>query len=281
MSGKPLIRKMRRDELDLAVGWAEREGWNPGLRDAELFHLVDPDGFFMAFIDGQPVGSVSAVAYDDHFGFIGLYIVAPEHRGGSVGVELGRKALERLGGRNIGIDGVEKKIKNYLWCGFKLAHNNVRYEGVVKDGKRSAGVTPANRLPAKVLSDYDNLHFPAPRPAFISSWTSQPGCVSLCRMDGEKPIGLGVARQCARGHKIGPLFADKPETAEELFNAISADLPSGAPVFLDVPAVNKAAVAMAERHGMRPVFRTARMYSKTAPELPFDHIFGITTFELG
>jgi hypothetical protein len=32
---------------------------------------------------------------------------------------------------------------------------------------------------------------------------------------------------------------------------------------------------------MLPVFSTVRMYSKTAPELPLNKIFGVTTFELG
>ena len=31
------IRGMTRDELDTLVEWAAREGWNPGLDDAEVF----------------------------------------------------------------------------------------------------------------------------------------------------------------------------------------------------------------------------------------------------
>ena len=51
--------------------------------------------------------------------------------------------------------------------------------------------------------------------------------------------------------------------------------------FLDVPEPNRAAVEMAEGHGMEPVFETARMYLNGVPELPLDRIFGITSFELG
>jgi len=32
---------------------------------------------------------------------------------------------------------------------------------------------------------------------------------------------------------------------------------------------------------MRPVFEAARMYRGPAPDLPLEHIYGITTFELG
>ena len=50
---------------------------------------------------------------------------------------------------------------------------------------------------------------------------------------------------------------------------------------LDTPEANPAAVALAERYGMTPVFETARMYRGGDPGLPAARIFGITSFELG
>jgi len=44
---------------------------------------------------------------------------------------------------------------------------------------------------------------------------------------------------------------------------------------------NTAAVALARRHGMVPVFETARIYTKAIPDLPINEIFGVTSFELG
>jgi hypothetical protein len=35
------------------------------------------------------------------------------------------------------------------------------------------------------------------------------------------------------------------------------------------------------RHGLAPVFETARMYRGPAPALPLDRTFAITTLELG
>jgi hypothetical protein len=32
---------------------------------------------------------------------------------------------------------------------------------------------------------------------------------------------------------------------------------------------------------MTPVFETARIYSRSAPDLPLSEIYGITSFELG
>jgi hypothetical protein len=93
--------------------------------------------------------------------------------------------------------------------------------------------------------------------------------------------GYGVVRQCRQGYKVGPLFADDASLAEALFQALSMYVPEGAELFLDVPEPNRAAVALAERHGMSAVFETARMYTGTAPRLPLARLFGVTSFELG
>ena len=42
------IRTMRRDEVELAIELAAREGWNPGLHDARCFFEADPEGFLIA-----------------------------------------------------------------------------------------------------------------------------------------------------------------------------------------------------------------------------------------
>ena len=39
---------MERADVDLAVEWAAREGWNPGLADAEAFHAADPEGLHIS-----------------------------------------------------------------------------------------------------------------------------------------------------------------------------------------------------------------------------------------
>ena len=69
--------------------------------------------------------------------------------------------------------------------------------------------------------------------------------------------------------------------AEVLFHALVGRVDPGAPVFLDVPEVNRSAVSLAERNGMMTVFETARMYNRGKPSLRLDKVYGVTTFELG
>src|SRR3546814_5569593 len=65
------IRTMTAAEVELAVEWAAREGWDPGVDDAACFRAADAGGFLMAFADGEPVASISVVNYGPGFGFLG------------------------------------------------------------------------------------------------------------------------------------------------------------------------------------------------------------------
>jgi hypothetical protein len=92
--------------------------------------------------------------------------------------------------------------------------------------------------------------------------------------------GWGVIRPCRKGRKIGPLVADDRATAEVVLSALLASV-SGGEIFLDVPSINRDAVALAQDLGLAPVFETARMYTGTVPRLRLERVFGVTTFELG
>ena len=273
------VRTMSRGDIDLAVSWAGQEGWNPGLHDAESFYSVDPNGFFMAEVDGEPAGCISAVAYDETFGFVGFYITRPEMRHHGAGMALLHAAKGYMGDRTIGADGVMNMLDKYTQIGFRIAHNNARYEGVGMVADLSGTVDLAD-VPFEELAAYDRRFFPAPRNAFLKNWISQPGSRSRAVLIDGRLAGYGVIRPCQRGFKVAPLFADSPEIAEELFAALSSFV-AGEPVILDIPVCNGAARALVDRHDMNMVFETARIYRGYPPDLPLDRIYGITSFELG
>lgn len=272
------FRRMNRKDVDIAVAWAAKEGWNPGLHDADAFFAADPNGFIMAEQNGAPVGCVSAVAYDDSFGFLGFYIVKEELRNRGIGMQLSNLAFDYLGDRTIGADGVVGMLEKYTQIGLRLAHFNARYEST---GRKTQSVLPdLSVVSFAELERYDRRHFPAPRSAFLRSWISRPGTFGRVAVENGTITGYGVIRPCTRGFKIAPLFADTPETAAELYSALSR-LAEGQPIFLDIPVCNRSAVDLAEGLGMSKVFETGRIYRGTPPELPLDNIYGITSFELG
>ena len=272
---------MVREEVDLAIEWAAREGWNPGLHDAEAFYAADPGGFLVGLLDGEPVATLSAVRYGRDFGFMGFYIVAPQHRGRGYGLKLWNAGLTHLASRNVGLDGVLAKQANYQKSGFKLAYRNIRFQGKAAARKQLApGIVDTVSLPFDLLEAYDQRSFPASRAVFLKRWVSQPDARALAALDAEGQLqGYGVIRPCRSGYKIGPLLAETPEIASSLFDSLAIGLEG--PVFLDVPEVNPAAVALAQKNGMTAVFETARMFTGEAPRLPLENIFGVTSFELG
>ncbi len=276
------IRTMTRAEVDLAVDWAAQEGWNPGLHDADCFYSTDPQGFFIGLLDGEPIGCVSAVAYGTSYGFLGFYIVRPAYRKQGLGIRLWQEGMKHLSGRNIGLDGVLAQQDNYEKSGFRLAHRNIRFQWIVTDKKPvTEQVVELSKVPKAALAAYDTELFGVGRDRFLECWISRPGTIALGMMQKAELFGYGVLRACRRGFKIGPLFADDADCAEALFFALTADLPEGTPVFLDIPAVNSRAAGIAERYGLTKVFETARMYTRAEPQVPLHRWFGVTSFELG
>ncbi len=283
--GALVIRPMIRADLDIALDWAAAEGWNPGLDDAEPFFAADAAGFLMGFIGEEPVCCISVVAYGKAYGFLGLYICRPEFRGRGHGRAIWQAGMARLGERVIGLDGVVEQQANYAKSGFALAHRNIRFGGTA-GAHEIADVRIVELVPSHPtgfsgsIVAYDRALQPAPRERFLRTWLIPPGRRTLAYVEANSICGYGSVRQCRDGYKIGPLFADTPEIAEQLFAGLAGRL-DGAPIFLDVPEPNTQAVALAKRHGLNPVFETARMYRGTAPALPLERTFGITTFELG
>ncbi|HEY8212863.1 MAG TPA: GNAT family N-acetyltransferase, partial [Methylocystis sp.] len=130
------------------------------------------------------------------------------------------------------------------------------------------------------LLRYDRTIFPALRSQFLARWISQPRGASLAYMRQGRLAGYGVLRACREGYKIGPLFTDELAIADALFQGLCARA-AGAPVFLDAPEANPAAIELAQRRRMATVFDTARMYTRGAPPGRIDRCYGVTTLELG
>lgn len=275
------IRRAGRKELDIPIGWAAREGWNPGLYDAESFFATDPRGFFLGFLDNEPVASISAISYPGGFGFLGFYIVKPEYRGRGYGWAIWQEAMRYLRGHTIGLDGVVAQQENYKKSGFVHAYANIRHEGVGGEPvKPSKHIVPLSNVSFSEILAYDRQVFPANRATFLKLWIKQPKSLALGYLKDGKLRGYGMVRPCRVGYKVGPLFADNEKIADELFQQFRAFVGNNK-IYLDVPEVNKRAVALARRYKMKPMFETARMYTKKVPDIDFLKLFGVTSFELG
>lgn len=289
MSESVLVRAMSRSEMGTLVDWAAREGWNPGLNDADIFWANDPQAFVAAEWRGEVVGGGAITAYGDQFGFMGFFIMRPEFRGRGLGDQLWHARRDRLlarlrPGASIGMDGVFAMQDYYAKGGFVFSHRSLRFcrqeAGSGQAAPGDADLVGLADVAFAELEAYDRLCFPAPRPVFLRQWIAQPGAMALGLRRHGRLAGYGVVRPCVQGYRIGPLFADDGAGAEALYGALAAFAADG-PLHLDAPETNQAAMELVRRHSLVEVFGCARMYLGPVPAIAHERVFGVSTFELG
>jgi ribosomal protein S18 acetylase RimI-like enzyme len=282
MKTQPVIRHMRKQEMGFVIDLAYKEGWNPGINDEHCFYNSYPDGFFIMELNSELIGCISAIAYDNAYGFIGFYIVVPEYRGKGFGLQLWNHGMQYLGNRNIGLDGVVEQQQNYEKSGFKFAYNNIRYGfnnlGTYKDAKAAFVI---EGMDFNELNNFDKQIFPTEREQFLNYWIYHPQHISIGIRKDKEMCGYIVLRNCREGYKIGPAFAENEKIADTLISSALSKIPQNEKIFIDIPETNKHAVELIDKYKMEKVFETARMYTNNEPEIIREHIFGVTTFELG
>src|SRR5215470_14904989 len=217
------VRTMSPDEVALAVDWAAAEGWNPGLTDATCFAAAAPDGFLLGELAGAPASILSVVNYDEHFSFLGFYIVRPDLRGRGLGLRIWQAGMARAGSRAIGLDGVVAQQDNYRKSGFVFAYNNIRYGGWVAPLVEAQPTTvPLTEVSFDLISRSDATVFPAARPTFLYTWISAADHIGRALIRDGRLVAWGVIRPCRSGRKIGPLVADDRAAAEAVFASLIA-----------------------------------------------------------
>ncbi len=275
------ISIMTKSDLAFALELANKEGWNTGINDIEPFYEADNNGFFIGKLADKPIATLSAVNYGNGFGFMGFYIVLPEYRNQGYGIEIWKKGIEYLRGKNIGLDGVLEQQRNYEKSGFKLAYNNIRFEGKSKKYDRDKNdVYPFDKCLFPAICNYDRKHFPAKRMSFLNEWIKH-SIITLCYSKNNIIKGYASIRRCREGYKIGPLFADNYNIAEELLKELNNRIEENVKIYLDVPSINFDGIKLIENYGMKKVFETVRMYTEELPKLNYEGVYGVTSFELG
>lgn len=276
------IRVATPEDVDWMVSQEVREGWNPGVDDAIPFRAADKDGLFVGVLpSGERVACVLGVAFGESYGFIGTYIVVPEHRGKGYGLALFQHALARLGDRCVELEAVEAQQENYAKLGFVKLFNTRRYSF-----KSPSVPVPRDPhiVPVHLASDldavtaFDRECVPGPRSAFLASWLSTRPALQWVE-DG-RIRGYGVVRPSVSGGvKVAPLFAENADIAQALLDALMGLGAPGTEVVIDIPDVN--ASFWEGREGWTIGFITGHMATATPPPYALDRVYGWTTLEMG
>lgn len=279
------FRKLTFPEFETLVDWAAKEGWNPGLHDAELFYKTDPEGFYGYFEQNTMVGGGSIVSYNGELGFMGFFIVHPEYRAKGIGNDLWLLRRDTLLKRlqpnaAIGMDGVVSMQPFYQKGGFTIAYRDERYEKKGEHFPLNPKVQIAAAKDEAALFALDLECFGVARTQFLKLWLNPSKAKTFIYIENDTLLGFAVMRKCQTGFKIGPLFAENETAAEALYERCLSEALEE-PVYLDIPLNNEAAVRLVEKYKANYVFECARMYYGIPPKTAKAKVFGITSFELG
>lgn len=279
------IGPMTRDEAARLIDWAAAEGWNPGLGDLDAAWAYDPEAFIALRRGTGLAGGGAILRYGVAAGFMGLFILHPDYRRQGLGRILWHERLRRLRARltpdaPIGMDGVFDMVPFYAAGGFRLLHRDLRYEGLAA-GQPDRQAVALEGIDFAALEAFDARIFQVPRGAFLRRWLAQPGGIGLALNDPAALRGYGFLRPCRDGYKLGPVFADDPDSAARLIGSLCAQVP-GARVQLDIPEPNQDALRIAQGLGWREAFGCARMvHGGTGAPMPTGAIYGVSSFEFG
>lgn len=272
-------------QLKIVLQWAADEGWNPGINDAEIFWHTDPQAFYGIFYAGKLIGGGAIVQYNQQFGFMGLFIVLPEYRSKGLGKYLWYKRRDTLLNRlpknaSIGMDAVLAMQPFYAQGGFHLAFKDERHLLKGRHFEICKNITEINSSDFEHILAFDKLCFSTNRNQFLKAWLFQSQSYSFKYTADDKIQGFIVLRKALHGYKIGPLFANNYQVAEELLKA-GLNVVNGSDVFMDIPTANKSAIELMKTMNTEIVFECGRMYYGKPFDLPIEKIFGLTSLELG
>ncbi len=273
------IHPMSATDISAVTALITMSGSNPGLQDVQCVYDAYPGGLFVAEADGKAAAFISAIAYDDSFGAIGLVTVSPACPEQDIDRQLLKHGLDYLSGRNIGINCPTGQQQSYANHGFQASHLCRRYIGIAGKYPAQQNLLPVSKLQFDDIVAYDTGIFGLDRPDFLKCWLRQKNSLALASLSRGRINGYGVMRQCRLGHHIGPLFANSAAAAEKLIQALTGTI-SGQPFFIDVPDANNSAKALIKQYSLSCVTEKMRMYIGKEPASPIGRVYGLTSLEI-
>lgn len=231
-------------------------------------------------------------------GWVGIYIVVPEHRGKGYGKLTWDFALADYRSRfgqeaGLGLSGVQEQVPKYEKSGFVSQFDDVRHFAKVAAireiwGKQPRGdnfkVVSLDGISAEKIAEFDQGVTGVRRhPGLLEAWRSSPTFTSLAAVKEDGTLaGFLVSQPAHEGTRVGPFLAVDSTVAELLLGHLALKLqePAGN-VYIDMPSVNEVGKALAQKYGFEGFFACRRMFTASnTPKTDNTKIFGIGCWEI-
>ncbi len=273
------IKVMQQADIPFVVEVTTVEGWGHSQADIERLLSFSPEGCFIAWANGEQVGTVTTTRYED-FAFVAVLIVRKEKRGRGIGGKLLQQAIEYLhsqGVRTIELDGVLKAVPLYHRLGFHDKYLSLRFHGCATDlGEHCERYD--HSLRDEVLS-FDRDRIGLERSAVIDRLLSEfADSTSVLRDRGLRAYTILRPRE-DDSLALGPLIAESPADAIQLLKAVMRSC-TGSVVRIGVPELQERVVEFLRESGFAQSDPSLRMYLGERREYE-RHAFAIISAEKG
>jgi len=258
------FRQMKTVDIPGGLSLCRSAGWNQLSRDWDLFLQLSPDGCRVAIDpEGNVVGTVTTVRYQNHFSWIGMVLVDPSVRKQGIGIRLLKESLDILKEvETVKLDATPAGREIYLKLNFvdEYPLSRMLCEEVIADRHLGTDARPARIEDISLILDLDREVFGADRRAVLEwNLVDSPHYAFVTEEKGNI-TGYCLGRPGHNYTHIGPIIAQNVNQAIQLVTATLQHC-LGDPVIIDATHFTPAWLAWLSSRGFveqRPFIRMFR-----------------------
>lgn len=258
------INPMTDNDLPGANQLRRLVGWNQTTQDWKRLLRLAPGGCFVAIRDGLTVGSVTAIAYGQALGWIGMMLVHPAHRRNGIATQLMHRAIQSLHEQQVNtikLDATPAGLPLYQRLGFISEWSLTRFQlpprRTIVNSRSPSETRKLTRSDWIMIDRMDSEAIGASRGQLLRGMAKDS--VRAAGWPAAGPLqGWGLLRRGANADYLGPVMSRSMEGANFLVATLLPTI-SKCSVFWDVPDLNQAAQATAQQLGFAPVRPLTRM----------------------
>lgn len=254
------LRVMTVADLPLGMRLKSQARWNQTEADWRRVLELQPDGCFVAELDGQGVGTTCVSVFGE-IGWISMVLVEESVRGHGVGKRAMEHALEyldRTGVPTARLDATPLGRPLYERLGFVVEYELARWTGVAQGEELHPNIRLLNDLPIEMVVSLDRDATGTDRRRLLERlYQERPDAMHVF-LDCGQLIGYRWLRRGSQFTQIGPAVAREASAGCALLDAAMVSC-QGQPVAIDLPVDNQAAVAWAQARGLTIQRQLTRM----------------------
>lgn len=264
MSNPIHLRLMTPQDVPFADQLRDLAGWNQTVEDWRRFLALAPEGCFIAEWNGSPAGTATTTVYSPDLAWIGMVLVHPDYRQRGIGRALLTRCISCLQAQSVRclkLDATPAGLPLYQSLGFETEWALTRWEFTGASptaGRPASALRTLTKGDLATIASLDAKAFGVSRQPLLAHLIDQSIAAYAADAAG-KPEAAGLLRRGSKASQLGPVFGNSISALERVGQAL-VERNASPRIFCDVPDLNTAATAWAQRNGFQVQRRLTRMF---------------------